>query len=285
MKYLDRNPDVKRGPPAVRPVEKGVSMTEILSNLQGAICRLTLNRPDKRNALDRPALGRLTEELRRASDNAKVRVVMIDAVGRSFCAGADVDEWAAAEARGELDTYGWSEAAHELRSVLEEVGKPTLAVIQGSAVGAGVDLALACDFRLAGASASFRCGYTGMAYAPDMGGTYALPRLMAMDHVKRFIFLNERWSSQEALARGLVTEVAEDSDLAAAGLALAERLARAPTFAIGLTKGLLRHSFDRDLRTQLAAEKIAALASGHSQDAAEALAAAAARREPVFKGH
>lgn len=148
-------------------------MTTLLSRVDGGVARITLNRPQQRNALDIPTLNGLLELLDAHEADPAVRVVILSGEGRSFCAGADLAEWAEAEARGELETYGWTETAHALMSRLHGLAKPTIAAVNGTAVGAGMDLALCCDFRIAAASARFKAGYTGMAYSltPAPAGT------------------------------------------------------------------------------------------------------------------
>ncbi len=157
-------------------------------------------------------------------------------------------------------------------------------VINGSAVGAGMDLALCCDFRIAAASARFKAGYTGMAYCPDAGASWHLPRLLGSEAAKRLLFLDEAWSAERALGAGLVGEVVADERLVEAVGAFAARLASGPTFAFAQTKRLLRDGAGRSLAEQLRAEQAAGLLCGRSEDAAEALRAVAEKRSPQFSG-
>ncbi|MEN0107569.1 MAG: enoyl-CoA hydratase/isomerase family protein, partial [Pseudomonas sp.] len=146
----------------------------VLCEKEAGIARLTLNRAEQRNALDIPTLAYLSHLLQQLNDDPEVRVVVLTGTGRSFCSGADLAEWAAAEARGDLETYGWTEAAHRLMARLYSLEKPTIAAINGTAVGAGMDLALCCDLRIAAHSARFKAGYTSMAYSPDAGASWHL---------------------------------------------------------------------------------------------------------------
>ena len=258
--------------------------SSLLCQIEAGIAWITLNRPDQRNALDIPGLRQLHGVLERCQDDPAVRVVVLGGSGRSFCAGADLAEWAEAEARGALESYGWTETAHALMSCLHSLDKPTIAAINGTAVGAGMDLALCCDLRVAGQSARFKAGYTGMAYAPDAGASWHLPRLIGSEQAKRLLFLDELWSAERALAAGLVGEVCADEQLRATVSELAGRLANGPTFAFAQTKRLLRESAERDLPAQLAAELAAGLLCGRSADGAEALRAATEKRPPRFIG-
>ncbi|MFC5696491.1 enoyl-CoA hydratase/isomerase family protein [Pseudomonas sp. GCM10022186] len=259
-------------------------MTTLLSQVDAGIARITLNRPQQRNALDIPTLKALLELLDAHEADPAVRVVVLSGEGRSFCAGADLAEWAEAEARGELETYGWTETAHALMSRLHGLAKPTIAAINGTAVGAGMDLALCCDFRIAAASARFKAGYTGMAYSPDAGASWHLPRLIGAEQAKRLLFLDELWGAERALAVGLVGEVCADEQLQEVAGELAARLAAGPTFAFAQTKALIRDGASRSLAQQLEAEQAAGLLCGRSEDAAEALRAVAEKRSPKFKG-
>ena len=167
---------------------------------------------------------------------------------------------------------------------LAEAPLPTVAVLNGAAVGAGLDLALACDFRVAAADARFACAYTWMAYPPDVGGTWLLPRLVGLEQAKRFVYTGEFWDAQTALARGLVSEVVPRERLLEAGAELAAMLASGPTVAIGHAKRLLGSSDRRTLAEQLREEALAGEACSRTADHEEALAAVVEKREPRFAG-
>lgn len=256
----------------------------LLTVVEDGIARITLNRPQHRNALNIPTLNALQEALSAYENDSAVRAIVLTGAGRGFCAGADLAEWAEAEASGRLETYGWTEAAHALMARLHQVGKPTIAAINGTAVGAGMDLTLCCDFRIAAASARFKAGYTSMAYSPDAGASWHLPRLIGDEEAKRLLFLDDAWSAERALAAGLVGQVVADEEVLTAAGELAGRLASGPTFAFSLTKRLIRDSAGRTLVEQLEAERAAGLLCGRTEDAREALSAAAEKRSPNFQG-
>ncbi|MFZ4964026.1 MULTISPECIES: enoyl-CoA hydratase/isomerase family protein [Pseudomonas] len=256
----------------------------LLDTVEAGIARITLNRPEQRNALDIPTLKALIDLLDRFEADPAVRVLLLTGSGRSFCAGADLAEWADAERRGILETYGWTETAHVLMNRLHGFAKPTIAAINGTAVGAGMDLTLCCDFRLAAQSARFKAGYTSMAYSPDAGASWHLPRLIGTEQAKRLLFLDELWGAERALATGLVSEVCADEQLAASATELASRLAAGPTFAFAQTKVLIRDGAQRSLAEQLQAEQAAGLLCGRSRDGIEALQAAVEKRVPHFIG-
>ncbi|MBA4363824.1 MAG: enoyl-CoA hydratase, partial [Pseudomonas sp.] len=152
------------------------------------------------------------------------------------------------------------------------------------AVGAGMDLTLCCDLRIAAQSARFKAGYTSMAYSPDAGASWHLPRLIGIEQAKRLLFLDELWGADRALAAGLVGEVCADEQLHDVTTELATRLANGPTFAFAQTKKLMREGAQRSLPEQLQAELAAGLLCGRSKDGAEALRAAIEKRPAHFSG-
>ncbi|MET1027812.1 MAG: enoyl-CoA hydratase-related protein [Dongiaceae bacterium] len=251
---------------------------------QGALRILTIDRPQERNALSTVLLKELRAAIHTAKADRSCRALLVTGSGKAFCAGADVQEWAAVEAAGQLETYGWTEAAHSLCAEIYDFDRPTIALMNGAAVGAGLDLACACDFRLAADTAKFCCAYTRMGYAPDCGGTWLLPRLIGHEAAKLFIFTGVFWSADEALRRGLITEIHPADRLLEDGLAFGQKLANGPTVALSAAKRLINESGSRNLLQQLAAERIAGEICGRSADAKEALSAAVAKREPVFHG-
>lgn len=258
--------------------------SSLLSKVDAGVGWITLNRGPQRNALDIPTLKALHALLDQFNADPAVRVLVLTGNGRSFCAGADLAEWAEAEARGVLESYGWTQTAHALMTRLHTLEKPTIAAINGTAVGAGMDLTLCCDFRIAGQSARFKAGYTSMAYSPDAGASWHLPRLIGTEQAKRLLFLDELWSADRALAAGLVGEVCADDQLLACAGELAGRLASGPTFAFAQTKTLIRDGAQRTLAEQLDAELEAGLLCGRSQDGDEALRAVMEKRTPQFIG-
>ncbi|WP_397448006.1 enoyl-CoA hydratase/isomerase family protein [Pseudomonas sp. NA-150] len=260
------------------------SQSPLINQVEAGVAWVTLNRPAQRNALDIPALEALKVLLDEHERDPAVRVLVLTGTGRSFCAGADLDEWADADRRGILETYGWTEAAHRLMSRLHSFSKPSIAAINGTAVGAGMDLTLCCDFRIAAQSACFKAGYTGMAYSPDAGASWHLPRLIGAEQAKRFLFLDELWGAEQALAVGMVGQLCTDDQLLSEAQTLAARLACGPTFAFAHTKTLIRDGERRSLVEQLSAEQAAGLLCGRSADGVEALRAAMEKRVPHFIG-
>lgn len=246
---------------------------------------ITLNRPERRNALNVALLEALRVALLAAADDTAVRAVILAGAGKGFCSGADVSEWSDAVEGGENEIgLAWERNAHALVQELHDLPKPTVAVLNGAAVGAGLDLACACDFRVAADDAVFFCAYTWVGYNPDSGGTWLYPRLMGLEAAKRFVYTGERWDAAMAKSHGLVSEVVPRDDLATAGARLATELASGPSVAVGLAKGLLQTASTRSFAEQLQAEKAAGLVCADTDDHREALAAFAEKRSPVFRG-
>jgi len=258
----------------------------VLQADDGGVRTLTLNRPDQRNALNLALLRALRTALDEAAADRGVRCLVLTGAGKGFCAGADVREWESLAAAGtpEDPDDGWVAHAHALVRELAAFDRPTIALLNGAAVGAGLDLALACDFRVAGTDARFACAYTWIAYNPDAGGTWLLPRLVGLEAAKRFVYTGEFWDAPTALARGLVSEVHDRDALVDGGMALARLLASGPTIAQGESKRLLDEAHTRDLAAQLVAEQLAGERCAASDDHREALRAASERRTPTFQG-
>ena len=175
-------------------------MGVLLSSDDGAVRTLTLNRPEARNALTVEVLRALREAIAQAVDNHDVRSLVLTGAGSGFCAGADLTAWV--EQRPEAGDDPWVSEAHALAVELASAPLPTIALLNGAAVGAGLDLALACDFRVAADVARFACAYTWLGYPPDVGGTWLLPRIVGIEPAKRFVYTGEFWDADTALARG-----------------------------------------------------------------------------------
>lgn len=259
---------------------RGTGLLEIIND--GPVRTLALNRPELRNALSLALLKALRDALRRSEADG-VRCLVLTGRGKAFCAGADVMEWSEAEASGR-EGYDWMAQAHGLIAEMAAFPAPTIALLNGAAVGAGLDLALACDFRFAADSAKFVCAYTKVGYSPDCGGSWFLPRLVGIEAAKRFVYTGETWTAPEALQRGLVTEVHSVDALEAATYDFARKLASGPTVAQRQAKRLLDDAHERSLAQQLAAELAAGKICAASDDHKEGLAAAVERRQPAFKG-
>lgn len=244
-----------------------------------------LNRPHAANALDLGTLGKLRSAVEETGSTPRVRCLVVSGRGRFFCAGADIKEWRATGGRSATElAREWGEISKAVICGLASLAKPVIGAINGVAAGAGLDLACACDFRLAASSASLVCSYTRVGFAPDAGGTWFLPRLIGMEAAKRLIFTGESWTAAQALRAGLVGAVFEPDALMPAVRELAVRLGAGPTIAIGQSKRLLHGATRLGLAEQIDCEHDAAAVCRATADHQEGLRAAIEKRPPAFQG-
>lgn len=254
--------------------------SELLVTHHGAVQTITLNRPGVLNALDLAMHVRLAAALDRAAQ-PDVRALVITGAGRGFCVGQDVGEFPRdAAAVGELLRQHFNPAIRALRGL----PKPVIAAINGPAAGAGLALALACDLRLAAASASLVPAFGRIGLVPDSGLSHTLPRLIGSAAAFDWMVSGRSIAAPEAEALGLVTRVVEDADLAAETDALAAELAAGPTAAIGLTKQLIGRSLESSLDDQLDEEARLQAIAAAGDDFAEGVAAFLEKRPPRFTG-
>lgn len=259
-------------------------MSAIIINSAGGVRTITLNRPERLNAIDpelADALPRAVEEAARDDD---VRVVVITGAGRGFCSGLDISSpprLPDSTRTERLDALAW---VGRWVTTLVSCEKPVVAAVNGVAAGAGFGLALAADIRLAASSARFTAGYVRRALSPDTGVTYFLPRLVGASRATEILFTGRDIDVVEAERIGLVAAVIPDEGFAAHVAAYATRLAAGPPVAFALTKRLLAASFDEALPAQLERELAFIKACFASSDAAEALRAFSEKRTPTFSG-
>jgi enoyl-CoA hydratase/carnithine racemase len=246
------------------------------------VATVTLDRPEKLNAMDRQMFGELEAAAASAAADPAVRAVLVTGAGRAFSSGLDVGEFAAAD-----DPAGAEAMVADVQraiSAFELLPKPVVAAVNGLAVGGGLQLAIACDLRLASDRAEFASLEMRWAIVPDLGGTERLPRLVGLGRAKELIFTGRQVGAQEALRIGLVNRVVPDQDLATEAAELAGGLAAGPTLALGLAKQALNESFERSTAAGMAAVRRAQRRTFASADHAEARAAFAERRPPRFAG-
>ena len=209
----------------------------LLSSLKDGVLSLTLNRPEKRNALNRELIDSLHDALERADLDADVRTVVVHGAGKDFCAGADLDELLASADRSLPENEAAALRLGGLFSRLRELPKPILAVVHGRALAGGAGLATACDLVLAGAGSQFGYPEIQRGFAPAM--VMALLRRVVGEKVALDLVLTGRiYTADEALAAGLVTRVVSDAKLEREAKALADSLAALSPSAVGLTKRL-----------------------------------------------
>ena len=260
---------------------------DLLQTVKDGVAVLTLNRPERLNAMSQPMLDDLLEALPRLAEDGGVGAVVLAGAGRGFCAGGDVKAMAeGSEMRG----VTLEERALGLRGRMEvsrwlhEMPKPTIAMVRGPVAGAGLSLALACDLRLAGESARFGTAFARVGYSGDFGGSYFLTRLVGTAKARELYFTADLVDAREALSLGLVNRVIPDDRLEEETLALAVRLARGPRIAHGYMKRNLNAAESGSLGELLDLEAWHHTRCGMTEDHREATKAFVAKREPVFRG-
>ena len=259
-------------------------MTTVQIARDGAIWRLTLNRPDKLNAFTRDMHAELRAALEAANADGQCRVVVLTGAGRAFSAGQDLSEAsgrnaASSGAENRLET--WYNPLIRLITTLE---KPVIAAVNGIAAGAAANIALACDLVLAARSASFLQAFARIGLIPDAGGTYFLPRLVGAQRARGLVMLAEPLSAEKAEAWGLVWKVVDDDRLALEVSSVAGKLAAGATYALALAKRALTASASNTLNRQLDLERELQDLASASPDAREGIAAFLEKRSPTFTG-
>ena len=257
--------------------------TPVLIHTQGAVRRITLNRPEALNAFDEATKAAFSTALEAAADDRSVRAVVITGAGRAFCAGQDLKEHLTRMAANDPAVARTVTGFYNpVIQTIADMRKPVIAAINGVAAGAGVGVALACDLRVATESASMTMAFAQVALSTDSGVSYFLPRIVGAGRAMRMILLGEKVPAAEALRIGLVDEVVRDEDFPARVGELAGRLAAGPTGAYAWIKSSLVHGATHTLAETLEFENRAQTASFASRDHREALDAFAAKRPPVF---
>ncbi|MCK9518486.1 MAG: enoyl-CoA hydratase [Dehalococcoidia bacterium] len=259
----------------------------VLYEQEGAVAILTLNRPEALNAMTGELLTRVAELGEKAATDESVRCVVITGAGRAFCAGGDVKGMAARPADGggglvsRVDVLRQQE---EISRLLYEMPKPTIAMLNGHAVGAGLSLALAADLRVASDQAKLGTAFARVGFSGDFGGTWLLQRLVGPSKAKELYFLADVMDANRALELGLVSKVVPHDTLREETMALAKRLAAGPTLAYGRMKDNFTFGATNTLADTLTKEAENMIASGQTEDHRNAARAFVEKREPEFVG-
>ena len=260
---------------------------DLLETVEDGVALLTLNRPDRLNALSREMLDAMLEALPRLAEDGNVGVVVLTGAGRGFCAGGDVK--AMAEGR-EAEGTTLEERAQALRSRMEvarwlhQMPKPTVAMVRGAAAGAGLSIALACDLRVVSDNARFGTAFARVGYSGDFGGSWYLTQLVGSAKARELYYTADIVDAQAAQALGIVNRVVPDGRLEDETMALAARLARGPRVAYQYMKRNVNAAESGTLKDSLDLEAWHHTRCGMTEDHREAARAFVDKREPVFKG-
>lgn len=270
--------------------------TVILEKANG-IATITLNRPDRLNAINDELLADFKEALAETGKDREIRVAVITGAGKAFCAGGDFRYSDIKAGRVSL------EEAEDMRSLygdlrvgrlppesswgfinLIKMQKPTIAMINGDAIGGGLDLALCCDIRTAAENARFSVGFTRIGLTPDSGGTWLLPRLIGLGRALEVILTGDFFTADEALCLGMINKVAPREDLSKKTYALAARLAEGPPIALRLSKLQVYEGLKMDFETAMAAAAAFFNITALSEDHREGIKAFIEKRKPNYQG-
>jgi len=265
---------------------------------ESGVLTITLNRPESKNSLNMHTARLLEEAICTAEVSPDVRVIVITGAGDGFCSGGDFKNFGALDpgdpiaAKWHKDPL-WNEIeAKTLRfqrgfegpRLLHTMGKPTIAMMRGPAVGAGVGLAAACDFRILSESAYFLPGYIRVGLSPDYGTSYYVTKLVGPAKARELYLLGDKIEAQEALRIGLATRVVSDADLERVTMEFARRLAESPPVAMQYTKEAINAAEARVLEDVLLIEARNFARCFQTEDAKEAVRARFEKRTPQFKG-
>ena len=254
--------------------------------MRGAVCLLTLNRPDRLNALNVQVAHDFKAAVKEALERG-TRAIVITGAGRAFSAGGDLREMQEiAKKDGRIEAF-FDEPLRLLNEAILLIRRtpvPFIAAVNGVASGGGCNLALACDLVIAAESARFNQAFIKIGLTPDCGGTFMLPRLVGWKKATELLFTGDLVDAQAAVEMGMINSVTPDQELMSRAMAMAEKLAQAPTAAIAEIKKLLDASAANDLRSQLDLERKTQIESGKTKDFVEGVSAFLEKRPPRFVG-
>jgi enoyl-CoA hydratase len=256
-------------------------MNCIRSEDRGAVVVLTLDRPKALNALDRATLAALLARCAELAQRREVRAVVLTGEGRAFAAGADIAEM---QAHGPLEAEAFSRLGHAAFAALEALPIPTIAAVNGYALGGGCELACACDFIYASSRARFGQPEVNLGIVPGFGGTSRLPRRVGIAWAKELVLTGETIDAETALRIGLANRVFPPEELVAAAVRAGESIASRGPLAVTLARRLLLEGQGSDVRAAHAHEQTAFGWIAATRDRAEGFEAFLAKRDPKFEG-
>src|SRR5271156_6366782 len=257
----------------------------LIEAVSEGVATLTLNRPERLNALSTPIMEGLLDALPRWARDPAIGAIVLTGAGRAFCAGGDVKSMA----EGSIERSMEEAVTHlrgrmEVSRLLHEIPKPTIAMVNGAAAGAGMSLALACDLRIASQTARFVTAFANIGFSGDFGGSYFLSKLVGTGKARELYYTAEPLDAAHALALGVVNQVVPDADLAGATMQLAQKLAKGPRVALALMKQNFNAAETCTLAQLLDLEARRQIETGRTNDHKEAARAFVEKRAPLFSG-
>jgi 2-(1,2-epoxy-1,2-dihydrophenyl)acetyl-CoA isomerase len=254
----------------------------MLLDISGGIARVTLNRPEAGNALSNATALELGTAVRRIAADASVRVVVLGALGDTFCVGGDIREFVAERDRLSQVMGDGLIHLHETMQRLYALTVPVIAALNGPVAGGGIGLALTADIALATEKVRFRSGYGAIGLSPDAGTSFFLTRLLGPKRATEFLLSNRFIEAQEALALGLVSRIVTAERLADETETLAQQLAAGAPGAQAAVKALVREAWTASYESVLALERDFMIANAATADGREGVSAFVERRRPAF---
>jgi 2-(1,2-epoxy-1,2-dihydrophenyl)acetyl-CoA isomerase len=259
-------------------------MDSLIVDRHEDVTTIRLNRPDRMNALDLTLIRELTGVLRALGSDDGVRAVMLTGAGKAFSAGGDFAAIEALRQAPPVDSRRMLLEGLDVIRALWRLERPTLALVNGAAVGGGLSLALACDLVVAADSATLSFPFVRLGIVPDLAALWVVPRLVGIRRAKDLLMTGRTFTAREAADVGLITRAVPADALEGEGRALAAELAAGATRAVGATKALLQRGLELDLESFLDLEAHAQSLLWHTADHREGVAAFRERRPPRFTG-
>jgi len=257
----------------------------VLQHLESGLLTITMNRPERRNALNPDMVVGLVAAARRAAEDHEVRAVLFKGAGGTFCVGGDVKSMAEGRAPLPFEAkLANLRRGMEVSRILHQMPKPVVAQLDGAAAGAGLSMALSCDLRVASASCKITTAFAKVGFSGDYGGTYFLTQLLGSAKARELYLLSPVLSAQEALALGMVTKVVPDSEIETAARELAISLAQGPSIALGYIKRNINNAETMSLEACFDGEAIHHTRAGETADHKEASKAFVEKRKANFRG-
>lgn len=257
----------------------------VLQKLEGGLLTITMNRPERKNALNPEMVAGLVEAARRAADDPEARAVLFKGAGGSFCVGGDVKSMAAGRAPLPFEVKMVNlRRGMEVSRILHQMPKPVVAQLDGAAAGAGLSMALSCDLRIASESCKITTAFAKVGFSGDYGGTYFLTQLLGSARARELYLTSPVLTAKEAHAIGMVTKVVPDAEIDAAAHELALSLAQGPSIALGYIKRNINNAEHLPLEDCFDGEAIHHTRCSDTEDHKEAAKAFVEKRKPAFKG-
>lgn len=257
----------------------------VLQHLDQGLLTITMNRPDRRNALNPDMTRGLVEAARRAAEDSDVRAVLLKGAGGTFCVGGDVKAMAVATPRPLEERVTTLRKGMEVSRILHQMQKPVVAQVDGAAAGAGLSIALSCDLRIASESAKITTAFAKVGFSGDYGGTFFLTQMLGSAKARELYLMSPVLTAKEALDLGMVTKVVPDAEIDKAAHEVAMSLAQGPSVTLGYIKRNINNAETLSLEACFDAEAMHHSRCGETTDHKEASKAFVEKRKPTFVGH